>query len=231
MALEPTYDEWRQSDYPAKGITCQSCHFPTTQASRVNSGLPQAVRAHGGLPGAPSSLAGMADQTDLLRQAATLSLRAQRQDGELAAAVVITNSGTGHYLPTGSDDLRQVWLEVTVRNQDGQVVWQSGTLDRYGELDASTVQFHKVIGDADGRPIALHRFWMATQILNDTRLAPGEVRTIPYRLPLPGAGPYTLSARLLYRDVSQGFAEFALNHAAPDLPVREIAQTSVVIDP
>jgi len=234
-ALEPTFDEWRASLYPARGMSCQTCHFPYAQAPKADSSLPQTVGAHGGLPGAPSSLPGLAGDITLLQKAATLdaSLVMSTTDSTtLMATVTITNSGAGHHLPTGANDLRQMWLELVLRDGSGQVVWTSGTLDKYGALDPSAVQFHKVLGDASGRPIDLHRIWIATQVLQDTSLVPLETRRIPYRIVLPASAqaPYTLSVRLLYRDVSQAFAEFALDRAVTDLPTREMVHTEAVLN-
>ena len=71
-ALEPTYDEWLASPYPARGQTCQSCHLPQVPGTKADSSPLQTVGAHGNLPGAPSSLPGLADDTTLLQKAATL---------------------------------------------------------------------------------------------------------------------------------------------------------------
>ena len=62
-----------------------------------------------------------------------------------------------------------------------------------------------------GQPIDLHRIWMTTQVLTDTSLLPLETRVIPYQIPLlvTASLPVKLTVRLLYRDVSQTFAEFA----------------------
>lgn len=227
-AIEPTYDEWLASPYPAEGKSCQTCHLPETPGQKVATGLPGTIRAHGGVPGAPSSLPGVANDPALLRSAATLEavLRPDPANpSTLIAAVAVTNSGAGHYLPTGADDLRQVWLEATVRDAAGQIVWQSGVPDAHGTLAPGTVQFRKVLGDAQGQPIALHRFWVTDRILEDTRLAPKERREISYAVPLDagGSGPYRLTVRLLYQDVPQSFAEFAFNRPVPDHPTFEMA--------
>jgi hypothetical protein len=241
LAVEPTFDEWKNSPYPAQGITCQTCHFAPAPASMVDSSLPEAIGAHGVAPGAPSSLPDLSDETTLLKMAATLDVSAldvsastnPTDPSGLMATITITNSGAGHRLPTGASDLRQVWLELTLRDAQGQLAWSSGVLDQYGQLDPTAVQFHKVLGDANGRPIDLHRIWIATQILEDTSLEPLETRRVPYRITLtrPAASPYTLTARLLYRDVSQSFAEFALVRAlaAADLPTREMARAEIVV--
>jgi len=108
-------------------------------------------------------------------------------------------------------------------------LWSSGKLDQFGALDPGTMQFRKVLGDANGQPIDLHRVWVATQILSDTTLSPLEARLIPYQINLSSAAstPLTLTARLLYRDVSQAFAEFAQNRPVSDLPTRELARSDI----
>lgn len=229
LPLERTFDEWRDSSYPDQGKTCQFCHMPTVVATLDNSGLPQIVHAHGGQPGSPNSLPGFSTNLDLLQKAATLQAGLARDGQALVATVQVTNSGAGHYLPTGSDDLRQAWLEAILWDGAGNEVWHSGRLDAYGALTPDTVQFHRVIGDAAGQPIELHRIWAATQILEDTRLAPEETRSVIYHIPQPdvAAGPYTFQVRLCYRPVSQSFAEFALGRPVPDLPVFEMASVKV----
>ncbi len=232
LALEPTFDEWQASPYPARGVTCQNCHFPPITGPKADTSSETTVGAHGSIPGALSSLPDMADDETLLRQAATLEAQLTtdpKNPDRLIATVTVTNSGAGHHLPTGASDLRQVWLELTLRDRDGQVLWSSGTLDQYGVLDSSAIQFRKVLGDVHGQPIDLHRVWVATQILSDTTLSPLEARVIPYQINLPSAAstPLTLTVRLLYRDVSQAFAEFAQNQPVTDLPTRELARNEI----
>lgn len=233
LAVEPTFDEWLDSPYPARGITCQTCHMPAGLARSVDSDLPASTATHGGLPGAPSSLPLLAKDPALLRTAATMAVRLESSAPErLIATIMITNSGAGHYLPTGAADLRQMWLEASLSDSTGQMVWHIGVLDRYGQPNADAVQFRKVLGDNTGRPIDLHRIWVTTRILEDTRLAPEESRQFTYQIDLPqaGRGPYVLSVRLRYRDVSQSFAEFALERPAPDLPIHDMAIASAILD-
>ena len=236
LAVERTFDEWRNSPYPVRGITCQSCHMPQLTAAKSDSGLPQAVKAHGIFPGAPSSLPGMPDDATLLQQAATIDVSLSTSaagPSSLLATVTLTNSGAGHNLPTGANDLRQMWLELTLLDGQGQMVWNSGVLDEHGQFDPSVVQFRKVLGDATGRPIDLHRIWVANQVLEDTSLEPMETRRIiyPIRPTMSAQAPFTLTARLLYRDVPHAFAEFALDRAIPahGVPVREMVRARALL--
>jgi hypothetical protein len=231
MALEPTFDEWRASPYPDRGVTCQHCHMPAAPINPVNSDLARRSASHGDLH------AGWEEEGSLLQQAATLELQWQWKPAgaadapTLLATVIITNSGAGHALPTGASDLRQLWLEVTLWNPAGQIVWQTGGLDAYGALGADAVQFRKILGDAGARPIQLHRIWMATQVLADTSLAPLERRAIPYAIPLVGSdrGPLRLSARLLYRTRSPEFAAFALQQPIANLTVHQLVAAVVTV--
>ena len=71
--LQNTYEEWKSSGYPKKGIHCQNCHMPD--------------RAH--------LWRGIHDP-EMVRKG--IDVRAERK-GE-AIHVLITNSGTGHNFPT-----------------------------------------------------------------------------------------------------------------------------------
>src|SRR6185436_6074812 len=48
--------------------------------------------------------------------------------GELGFRVSVTNSGSGHYMPGGFAFVRQVWLEVSVRDANRQRVASSALL-------------------------------------------------------------------------------------------------------
>ncbi|MFN8534580.1 MAG: hypothetical protein U0556_13665 [Dehalococcoidia bacterium] len=223
--VEPTFDEWLASPYASESKPCQSCHFPEAAGRTTDSGLAGSVARHGGVPGAPSSLTDVANSTTLLEKAALLDVRIERVQDGIVAVVGVTNEGAGHSLPTGSDDLRQVWLEVIARDDAGVVIWQSGAIDRFGVLDPAAIRFGKVLGDAAGRPIALHRFWATDRVLEDTRIAPRERREARYSL--PSTGLHSLTVRLLYQDVPRSFAEVMLDRSVSDLPVREMATAAV----
>ncbi len=77
------------------------------------------------------------DRRTLLENAATLTVRHPETiapGARLAVTVVVTNSGTGHNLPTGLTAERQVWVEVVVQDARDRVLYTSGDLDRFGDL-------------------------------------------------------------------------------------------------
>lgn len=52
----------------------------------------------------------------------------------LKVAVDVTNTFSGHHFPTGFTAERQVWLEVLLRDPDGNITFKSGDLDKYLDL-------------------------------------------------------------------------------------------------
>jgi len=53
---------------------------------------------------------------------------------KIELAVQVKNGTDGHGVPTGFDAERLVWLEVTVRDAEDQIIYQSGDLDPNGDV-------------------------------------------------------------------------------------------------
>lgn len=73
----------------------------------------------------------------LLRNAARIAVRVPPSNlagGRTAIRVDVTSTTAGHYFPTGFTAERQAWVEVTVRDPHGCVIFQSGQLDHNGDL-------------------------------------------------------------------------------------------------
>jgi hypothetical protein len=67
----------------------------------------------------------------LMESAAELAVSAPESivaGNTLPIVVHVTNSGTGHNLPSGFSQERQIWVELTVSDGNGHVVYESGTL-------------------------------------------------------------------------------------------------------
>lgn len=52
----------------------------------------------------------------------------------LEFVIPVKNATDGHNVPTGFDAERLLWLEVTAKNQDGDIIFKSGDLDPNGDL-------------------------------------------------------------------------------------------------
>lgn len=137
--LDLTYDEWLGSSHAEQGRTCQDCHMkPSTGA--VALGGPEDRQLHDHhfvgvdvslLP--PEQFPGYDQMRELTRQLLQSAAQMEVQAQQRALDVTVQNLA-GHALPTGSTADRQMWLQLEVTDEDGQVVFTSGTLDERDDI-------------------------------------------------------------------------------------------------
>jgi hypothetical protein len=147
LVLQVTDEEYL--DYRAGGgdQTCITCHMPRMQTNRVAEAASIPFEQDREAPARQvhdHSFVGVDYPLDeiakgdpqrpireaLLRSAATIDLPRTTiavRGGNLSFDVTITNSGTGHNLPTGFAFARQMWLEITVSDPTGPI-FASGVL-------------------------------------------------------------------------------------------------------
>jgi hypothetical protein len=209
------YQEWEHSDFKREQRSCQSCHMPVasgpirsssvlgdtrdTLARHVFVGgnaymvrLLNRYRTELGVAALPSELEATAAATvrQLQRDTATLTvLTPTLAAGTLAFDVDIRNI-TGHKLPTGYPS-RRLWLHTTVKNERGDIVFESGAFNPSGAITGNDsddnplrfephyeeitrpdqVQIYEpILGDVNGAVTT--GLLTATQYLKDNRLLP-----------------------------------------------------------
>lgn len=209
------YQEWRHSDFAREERSCQSCHMPAVagpvRAASVLGDSRDSLARHVfvggnaymvrllnryrhelGVTALPSELEATANATTRQLQRDTAGLTVSKPvftEGTLAFDVDIRNL-TGHKLPTGYPS-RRLWLHVTVRNERGEIVFESGAFNRTGAIDgndndvdarrferhydeitsADQVQIYEsILGDAGGGVTT--GLLSATQYLKDNRILP-----------------------------------------------------------
>jgi cytochrome c554/c'-like protein len=149
LALQTTWDEYKEYKTLGGTESCVSCHMPVVQGlTRVADGaqIPQdqytvaparEVHDHSfvgvdfALDDATQQQAQSAGRTALLQQAATLQIdRGSISEGnsDVGFDVFVENTGTGHNLPSGFAFVRQMWIEVTATDVSQNVVFTSGVL-------------------------------------------------------------------------------------------------------
>ena len=122
--------------------------------------------------------------------------------GTLEFEVVVHNAAAGHSLPTSLTELREMWVELEVRTEDGRLLYQSGGLHPDGEIPEDAMRFGAIAGDAQGR--VTYKPWEISQFLWK-RLIPArgsESDRFTVDLPNDLAGLVRIDARLLYRSAS-----------------------------
>ncbi len=250
IKLETTYEEWKKGPYAAAGVVCQDCHM--SRAIPAGDGTPAGIKppvkdpgkaavmgprrphisdhrfvgpnvmftASQGAEGARLREAGIA----LLRRAGRLEI-GEPVPGKAGVVlpVRVTNVGAGHNLPTGVTEIREMWLEVTVKDRRGKVVLRSGDLDASGNIKPGAVVYRTEVHDAQGRDTTL--FWNTVKKARDYRIPPLATVTERYPLPAGARGAVTVEARLLYRSVSpRGLAEAGVPPGTVKVPVISMAE-------
>jgi hypothetical protein len=223
MPLERPYAEWLESPAASTGKTCQSCHMPLYDG-QAGVGGPQRQGLHGhrfvgvDIPlkegFAPAELVQQltADVETLLAGAATLTLSAApaiTAGEQLDVSVSIRNNIDAHNLPTGTTFMRQLWLELTVMDSQGTVLYATGTLDGNGDLrdhfssldpygDHDLITLGSGLINAHGDPELFP--WRATEHISQG-LSPLYTRTYTLFVPTrdAAAGPLSMQARLRFR--------------------------------
>ncbi len=171
--------------------------------------------------------------------------------------VVLTSNKVGHDYPTGPLDLIQSWVEVSVRDEAGNVVFASGRRDKDHFIEPGTFLFKAEPVDQYGNLIDRHNLWEMVGVRYRRSLFPGYsdtveyVATCPSRMPsktgatpdknwsrqedfaVPprsGSGTLTVTATLLYRKVDQFLLNYVLGkESRVTAPVVPIAQAVAII--
>jgi len=218
LHLESTYTEWKEGPYAPEGIVCQDCHM--TPGPGVTKPYPGTAAAGGPqrdhiyqmtFAGGNVGLGDSVRAEERLQAAATIELRVPEviETGTPAQAqVVITNSGAGHFLPTGLTEVRQMWLEVTIAGEE-----QEPTV-------IGTHEFGTVLEDADGNsPVEL---WEAVAFASDDRIPPKESVTDTFDFEMPDADKVDVVATLYYRSCTEEMADAA----GVEIPTTTMASVS-----
>ena len=149
--IENTYEEWRASPQANQGLTCQGCHMPDRR--HLWHGIHDAETVRAGV--------------DIRSGHVSFS------DGSVSVNLSLTNSGTGHFVPTYVTP--KIVLLAYQEDQEGRKI--KDTLQQY------------VIARGVSLDLSIEYF--------DTRLSPGERATLRYeKLLSPYAKNLVMSVRV-----------------------------------
>jgi nitrate/TMAO reductase-like tetraheme cytochrome c subunit len=248
LEIKSTYAEWRASTYAKRGIQCQDCHmsaqgFLTAGQPVYESGKSTVMTVGDSVERSrlythrfPGTRA-----RSQLESALTIDLtfdQASAAPGsQVGIRLEVTNKNVGHSIPTGSTDLRLLWLELSVALPGGGLAvpathavaatpfdvagaGSAGPGFLGADIPAGSRVYRSVFVDAAGAPtLASYR---ATRIVFDNRLKAEEVRQERYlfRIPDDFRGPLAFTARIRYLPYPVSFARaLGLPPAAPQLLV------------
>ncbi|MHA2621210.1 MAG: multiheme c-type cytochrome [bacterium JZ-2024 1] len=172
---------WGSTKEAAEGKECQTCHMPKAEgfASDFGGFERPDVSQHTFLS---------SDDISFVKSAITLNVKFERDNNNPQVGkiiVTISNTGVAHMFPGGLS-WRRYDLVLRIRNAEGDKVYW-----------AQSETFKKTFADSKGNPTL--EDWKAHSVLSDTRLKPGETRTLSYTVDLsslPTDEPYYVSAQL-----------------------------------
>ncbi len=217
LGLETTFAEWQNGGFANTGKTCNDCHMPTYVGSAAPGAPVRTLHRHTfiGTDLAFIDFPQKAEQLSLVKELLqnAVSLKVLAPDtatagSQLTFNVQLTNDKTGHDVPSGASFLRQVWLDVTVRDGSGALLFSSGQLDSNMDLmddeselsqrDSSLFNLQSTMRRADGSKTMLT--WDVVS-LDNPALRAGQTQSAPYSLQIPptAVGPLSISATLKYR--------------------------------
>jgi hypothetical protein len=181
--VQNTYQEWLNGPYSGRNQRCQDCHMPANAGKSAEEGPErQVVHTHVFAGG----------HTEMVQNAATLTLAGAISNAParvLQVTSTVTNSGSGHFIPSGVPGIRQMWLEIQVTSGTGQLLF----IQRFN--------FGQRLVRASG-PESLP--WEAYGLVEDNRIGPEETRELTFEVSLDGseASPLGLEANLYLQFVS-----------------------------
>ncbi len=241
-----TFKEWEASpfnnpDDPSKNKSCIDCHMtymkngkfsPLVGRSTDGGKIKKDVKVHY-FAGSNHFLSGLKskeheDQTlQLLRTSAELDVNIFGNKIDVG----VKNVGAGHHLPTGVADFRELWLDITVKDRTGKIVFESGKLKEDGNLGDDARPFMKIFGDKDGKPVGL-LFWRYEKLLSDTRIKAGERRVESYEIKVEEGEniqyPLTAIVKLNFRIYPQ-WVTSAVQQSYPQLPNPPVVELEKII--
>lgn len=244
--LEATYLEWKHGPYAQKDIMCQDCHMVDIQGfKRAAEEFRKPERSeyrhyfNGAnylltyLAAGAAKKAGDDDQARILmkqyemaverlQSAGDLELSPVYRNGRLAEVKVrVKNVRAGHNLPTSLTNIRQMWLEITARDETGKIVMTSGGVGSDGTLPDNTRIFN-----SDGMGENFHFAvdpWVVTAFSRHDTIPPRGYKDVYYGIAAPAdAKALTFEVKLRYRQADQKVAEALLAAVPGDIDLEKI---------
>ncbi len=249
LPIEQTYTEWLRGPYRAAGVPCQHCHMTPPNPPTAFTKNPGEACVMGperehwwthqfvGGNAFVTELLGSKTHADYARnrlkaaaKVEIISPAAVHKPELFEFKVKVSNIGCGHYLPTGLTETREMWLDVSVLDADGNELYRSGDLNEHGEIEPDAVVYHTVVGDQNGEPT--WKFWEATVVLFDYRIPPKGYRIEKYasyvtedtKLPL------TVRATLKYRSAPPHLLKTLMGEDAPEAPIIEMTNAELTVE-
>ena len=247
--IERTYDEWKYSEYAAAGVQCQDCHMvPVALLAKTAAEMKPQKNPGTAVDGGPmrehiythefvggnftvTALLGADKHADIAKQRLKLAAKVEVTTPGITKGfgtvnVKVTNIAAGHNLPTSLTEVRQMWLDVTVKDKEsGKVLFSTGKIDKDGNIEPDSVIFNATAVDKDGHHTA--KPWEIVRFDYNKTIPPKGYALEKFSFPVPdGVKEVTVETKLRYRSFSQALANLLLGKDAP--PVVPVVDMNIV---
>ena len=105
---------------------------------------------------------------------------------EIKIQTIVTNNKAGHDFPTGPLDMIEAWIELTVTDDQGRIVFASSRADDRGYLQNPEIVFKAELIDRLGQHIGKHELWRLVGARFKRALFPGVTDTMTFAFNCPG---------------------------------------------
>lgn len=157
-----------------------------------------------------------------LQNVASIGVSVIHQDGPLHKLVVrVNNDRAGHNLPTSLVNVREIWLEVVVSDDQGRELLRSGSKTAENDLPSGTVIFNANAADESGKLV--HFPWEISHFTDVNTIPPKGHRDSNYAFNLKeDSKEVKVLAKLHYRSFSQKTADKLLGKGKVIVPSVEM---------
>jgi len=238
--IEATYSEWKNSPYFTNDIHCQDCHMVEIETFKHTADRlvrPEREKYRHYFNGANYLLyyltelaakkAGDEELAANVHQKYEMAIQRLQAAAELVITPVyknkklteikvrVKNIRAGHNLPTSLTHVRQMWLEITVKDDKGEVLMTSGTVDSDGNLPENVRLFN-----SDGQDSNLHFSmdpWEIQSFSRHETIPPKGYKDVYYGIQAPENRPVMVEVKLRFRQADQKVAEKILGLVPDDI--------------
>lgn len=250
--LEATYLEWKHDVYAQKEILCQDCHMVDIETFRraaddfrkpsdaeyrhyfsgANFLLYYLAEAAAKKAGDEKKAANIRKKYDMavkrLQLAADIEIFPVYQGDKLAEIKIrVKNIRAGHNLPTSLTNIRQMWLEVTAKDEKQKVLMTTGDIGAKGQLPENVRVFN-----SDGMGNDFHFAvdpWVIVSFSRHETIPPRGYKDVYYGLQTPeGIKKINIEAKLRFRQADQKIAEALLGAVPESINIKETYGLSTV---
>jgi formylglycine-generating enzyme required for sulfatase activity len=147
-------------------------------------------------------------------------------DGALALPVVLRNERNGHDFPSGATDISESWLELTLRDAAGRVVFRSPGLDADRYLSPDAPSLNTVGFLSNGEMDDMHDLFSQVEIRRHPRVRPGGKLELRFAVVLPPDAAPPLQARvaLRARHGNERWNRWTFNFEDVEVPVADLVE-------